>query len=99
MTQILVRHTVEDYEAWKPHFDEHDGTREEYGQRGYRLHRSAEDPDDLVMLFDWDSPETARRFLEDSDLEAVMGEAGVVGEPQIAFLEEIESREVGKPAA
>jgi len=99
MTNVLVRHTVEDYEKWKPHFDDHASTREEYGEGGYRLFRVSDDPEELVILFEWDSAENARSFLEDSDLQDVMTEAGVVGEPEVHILDEIEARTPGQSAA
>ncbi|WP_440988679.1 hypothetical protein [Haloarchaeobius baliensis] len=99
MVRILVRHTVESYDAWKPHFDEHERTRQEYGSQGYQLFRTSDDSNDIVALMDWDSTENARRFLEDSDVREVMSEAGVVGEPEIAFLDEVESKTSETPMA
>jgi len=34
MPYMLVRHKVEDYENWKPVFEEHDDTRRESGSIG-----------------------------------------------------------------
>jgi hypothetical protein len=31
MSTIVVRHTVKDFDAWKPYYDEHALTRERYG--------------------------------------------------------------------
>lgn len=92
MQTILVKHTVKDYDTWKTHFDDHGEMRAEYGGRGYRLFRTPEDANELVIELDWDSAENAKSFLEDSDVRDVMTEAGVVGEPEITFLEEIESK-------
>ncbi|KAB1188011.1 MULTISPECIES: cyclase [Haloferax] len=99
MVTILVKHAVEDYDKWKPYFDDHDSTRNEYGSQGYRLLSLAEDSNDLVMMFDWDTMENAQKFLESSDLRSVMEEAGVVGEPEIYFLEEVESKRPEEPLA
>ncbi|KAB1198700.1 MULTISPECIES: cyclase [Haloferax] len=99
MPTILVKHAVEDFDTWKPYFDDHDSTRREYGSQGYRLFKLSEDSNDLVMVFDWDTMENAQTFLESSDLRSVMGEAGVIGEPEIYFLEEIESKLPEEPLA
>ncbi|WP_416840946.1 hypothetical protein [Haloferax sp. DFSO52] len=99
MPAILVKHAVKDYDSWKPYFDNHDSTRNEYGSQGYRLFRTAEDSNDLVMVFDWDTMEDAQKFLEESDLKDVMEDAGVIGEPEIYFLEEIESKLPEEPLA
>lgn len=99
MAGVLIKHTVENYDSWKPVFDDHAATRMEYGSKGYRLFRDAEADDEVVMLFEWDSMENAKRFLEESDLKEVMETAGVVGEPEIHFLEEIESKAAESPMA
>lgn len=92
VTTLLVKHTVEDYETWKTHFDDHASTREEYGERGYRLFRLSEDPNELVTLWEWESAESVQEFMEESDVREAMDESGVVGEPEMYFLEEIEDR-------
>lgn len=99
MANVLIRHSIEDYDAWKSAFDAHASTRMEFGSQGYRLFRSSEDPNELVMLFEWDSVENAHRFLEESDLRDVMQEAGVVGEPAIQFIDEIEAKTPEKAPA
>ncbi|MFC7046521.1 antibiotic biosynthesis monooxygenase [Halobacteriaceae archaeon GCM10025711] len=92
MADVLIKHTVQDFEAWKSAFDEHASTRMEYGSQGYRLFTVADDPNEVVVLFEWDDAENARRFLEESGLREVMDEAGVVGDPEIYFLDEMEAK-------
>ena len=99
MANILVKHTVEDYDAWKPHYDDDASAREAHGERGYRLFHVSGEPNEIVMVFEWDSAENAREFLESSDLREVMEEAGVVGEPEIYFLDEIEAKTPETPTA
>lgn len=96
MATILIRHTVEDFEQWKAGFDDHDSTRTEFGQLGYQLYQGSGNPNEVVVLLYWDSAENAVRFMEESDLAEVMEEAGVVGEPEIQFLDEVEAK---KPSA
>ena len=91
MPYLLVRHAVEDYAAWKDVFDEHAAAREEAGSLGGRLFRSSDDAEDVVTLMEWESAERAREFAESDDLRETMERAGVVGEPEVAFLEELES--------
>jgi hypothetical protein len=40
MPYMFVRHNVEDYERWKPVFEEHGSTRRESGSKGVRLFRN-----------------------------------------------------------
>lgn len=95
MPSVLVKHTVEDYDSWKAHFDDHQPTREEFGQLGYQLYSVTEDPNEVVVLLYWDSVENARRFFEESDVADVMDRAGVIGEPELHFLDEIEAKRPG----
>ena len=66
---LLVRHKVEDYERWKSVFDhDHGATRARSGSKGGWILRNAEDPNELVILLEWDSVENARRFANADDL-------------------------------
>jgi heme-degrading monooxygenase HmoA len=73
MPYLLVRHKVEDYERWKPVFDhDHGATRERSGSKGGWILRNVEDPNELVILLEWDSLENARRFANADDLREAM---------------------------
>ena len=99
MTIVSVSHEVESFDDWKPYFDDHDSVREEYGQQSYRLFRGEDNPNDITAQMEWDSRENAERFLEESDVREIMAESGVVGEPEIRFLEEVETRMPSRPSA
>jgi heme-degrading monooxygenase HmoA len=90
MSQFIVIHTVEDYEKWKKVFDEDASRRKSLGSKGGRLYRSADKPNEMTIVWDWESAEKARQFATDPALREVMERAGVVGMPQVIFLEEIE---------
>jgi quinol monooxygenase YgiN len=97
MATVFVKHTVADFDAWKPHFDDHANVREQYGEQGYTLYTDAENPTEVTILFEWDSAENAQKFIDESDLKEVMQEAGVVGDPEIQMLDEVEMKTRGKP--
>ena len=90
MAYILVRHKVENYAKWKPLFDEHMSTRKASGSKSGMLLRNAHDPNELVVLFEWDTLEHAQQFAQSEDLRQVMQRAGVVDQPDIYFLEKVE---------
>jgi quinol monooxygenase YgiN len=90
MAYLLVRHKVENYARWKPIFDDHGGTRKANGCKGGRLFRSAADPNELVILFEWDDVKKAQQFAQSSDLRETMERAGVVDRPDVYFLDEVE---------
>lgn len=90
MPYALVRHKVEDYARWKPVFDDDAENREANGSMGGYLFRNADDPNELVILFEWDELENVRRFGRSEELREKMQEAGVADQPDFYFLEEIE---------
>ena len=89
LSYVLVKQTVADYARWKPIFDAVGANRVAGGSKGGQLFRSADDPNEVVMLFEWDL-EKARQFSQSDELRAKMQEAGVLGSPEFYFLEEIE---------
>ena len=89
MSYLLVRHRVEDYAKWKPLFDEHRSTRLAGGSTSELLLRNAHDPNELTVLFEWDTLEHAQQFVQSEDLRQVMQRAGVVGQPDVSFLEKV----------
>jgi heme-degrading monooxygenase HmoA len=48
------------------------------------------DPNELVILLEWDSSENARRFADAEDLREAMQRAGVADWPDVYVLEEVE---------
>ena len=88
MPHVLIRHKVADYAKWKSVFDAHKVMRKAGGEKTYQIFHAAEDPDNLVLLFEWDNLDNARRFLESRDLRQAMQKAGVSGQPDIYFLKE-----------
>ena len=88
MQYVNVRHTVEDYAKWRSGFDAHDSTRRAAGSTGVNhIFRDSGNPNETTTILEWDSLDNARRFVQDPALREVMKEAGVVGQPEIRFLE------------
>ena len=83
MPYLVVRHKVEDYARWEPFFDEHGATRAANWSKGGQLLRNADDPNELVVIFEWDDLANARRFAESEDLRQKMQQAGVADQPDI----------------
>jgi heme-degrading monooxygenase HmoA len=88
MVHVLVHHKVADFLKWKQVFDSHLNKRMGAGETGCRLFHSIEDPREVTLLLDWESLEHARRFMTSSDLRTTMQSAGVVGEPEVHYLQD-----------
>ena len=90
MAYLLVHHKVKDFAVWKPLFDQDAAHRKATGSKGGLLFKSADDPNDIFILFEWQSQEEARAFTSSVDLKDTMSRAGVVGMPDIHFLDRVE---------
>jgi hypothetical protein len=88
MVHVIVRHKVADYGRWKETFDGHLGARKAAGEMGYRVMLSVDDPREVTVFLDWDSLERARKFATSDDLKQKMQQSGVIGDPDVRFLED-----------
>jgi heme-degrading monooxygenase HmoA len=77
MTQLLIRHKVNDYDVWKTAFDGFAAFRKSAGEKSYHILRHQEDANDLYLLCEWDNPDNARKFIDSTDLKEAMRRAGV----------------------
>ena len=88
---LVVQHTVKDYDAWKPLFDEHESTRAKYGGTGHTIYRDADDPNSVTIFNRFETREGAEAFSRDPSLKEAMERGGVTSEPRIMWVEEAES--------
>jgi quinol monooxygenase YgiN len=84
---VLVVQDVADYAAWKLAFDQHDGARKQAGIIGYAVNRRADKPNTVVIYLQGESQDRLKAFVSSADLKSTMQRAGVVGAPQITFVE------------
>ncbi len=90
--QLIVQHTVRDYDAWKPAFDAHEPVRAKYGCQNHTIYRDADDRNNVTIFFTYDSRERAEEFMRDPSLREAMEKGGVTSEPHATWLEEEETR-------
>jgi len=84
MVYLNVRHTVADYEKWRPLFDEDEARRRAAGATGVnQVYRDVDDPNTITIVLEWDNAEKARKFMDDPALREVMQKAGVIGMPAV----------------
>ena len=88
MSTIVVRHTVKDFAAWKPYYDEHAAERERYGIEDDGVYRDAADSRNVVLVFQVDDDNRAREFFDSDDLRETMQKAGVVTAPTVWVVDE-----------
>ena len=87
MAYMMVRHKVKDFDEWKPGYDGHLPAREAAGLREVYLLRNADDPHEVIVLFEAADLAKARAFAESEDLQKKMQEVGVIDRPDVYFLQ------------
>ncbi len=88
MTTLIVQHTVDSFEDWKPGFDGHQDSRRLHGATQHRVLR---DGNNVTILIDFPDRDSATGFAQDPALREAMDKAGVTGVPAIAFSDEVEA--------
>jgi hypothetical protein len=88
MVHVIIRHKVADYTKWKQGFDAHLNRRMASGEMSFRVFQSIDDPRDVTVMSDWENVDSARRFIGSEDLRNAMRNAGVVGDPDVQYVQD-----------
>ena len=87
MTLVIIDHKVRDVAVWKSSFDKHKSAQTAGGMTNGRVFQSADDPNEVTILFDVADIARAKEFAGSAELKAAMEGAGVVGMPSFYYLE------------
>lgn len=82
----LIKHKVKDYAAWKALFDSDDSARLANGLHTYVVGRGADDSTIVVVALKVDDLDKGKAFAKDPRLKTVMQKGGVVGAPEVSFI-------------
>jgi len=85
---MFVRHDVGEYDAWRRVYDAFASQQQAHGVRAEAVYQSVDNPNDVTVTNDFEDIETARAFLESSEVRDAIQDAGVVGDPQVWFTTE-----------
>jgi hypothetical protein len=85
MVRMFIHHRVEDYPRWKEGYDAFDEERRGMGLIDDGVFCGVDDANDVTVIHDFATLDEARACAESTRLREVMGEAGVLGTPEIWF--------------
>jgi hypothetical protein len=85
MIKMYVRHTVADFNKWKTVFEEVEPFRVKLGSSGSYIFRNNANPNEVLVVTDWDNKEQGMKFGESPELKSAIARAGVLGTPEINF--------------
>jgi len=88
--RVIVRHKVNDFEAWKPFFYSDAKRQQDAACTRWYLTRNKQDKNELVIIFDCEDLDKAKTVFSNPSLAELMKRAGVSDQPTIFFLENIE---------
>jgi heme-degrading monooxygenase HmoA len=86
---VIARLKLESYDKWKPVFDERKTLRKEAGSKEALLLSNFDNPKEIVIFFDWENMESARKFFESESLKKALQKGGAKL-TETTYLEEIE---------
>ena len=80
---LTIHHKVKDYATWRKGYDEHEKSRNSAGITNGKVFRSADDPNDVLLLQDVADVSKARTWYGSSEMKSIMEKSGVLGLPSI----------------
>jgi quinol monooxygenase YgiN len=75
---ILMKRRLNDYDAWKKVVSDLDGLRAQYGSRGFTAYRSAVDPNEVYLVFDWEDNKPYTEYLNLPDVKKALVASGTM---------------------
>ncbi|WP_410764397.1 antibiotic biosynthesis monooxygenase [Haloferax sp. DFSO60] len=92
MAYLHVNATVEDYDAWKADFEQYHSLRADFGGKGYQLFQATDNPNEIVVVIEFDSEQSAREWTN------YLKSQGELTEPkmktEVSYLELIEQKQL-----
>lgn len=74
--KILVKRNLKDYNSWKEMVSGNNELRKEKGSKGVSVYRSARDPNEVYLVFDWDDTKSYLDYFNLPDVQKVLEETG-----------------------
>lgn len=91
MAFLVARHKVKDYDKWMDGFELDEPNRWASGSKGGLVLRNVDDPEEVVVVLEWDSAKALREFTSSQDLKSRMKKFGVIDEPDM-YVVDVEER-------
>ena len=88
MTKLIVHQKVQEYSTFRKVYDDQATTRNEAGCTAAQVFQSPSDPNEVTVITDWPSVDTAKAFATSPALKEAMMRAGAISQPEILFLVE-----------
>ena len=79
----IISHPVKDYAAWRAIYNSVEPLRQKAGITGAEVFRDPKNPNAVVIIHRFATPEAAQAFLSDPGLKEAMTKGGVTAPPSV----------------
>jgi heme-degrading monooxygenase HmoA len=86
MVRMFLRKRVEDFESWKPRYDDFQEHREALGVRAHAVFNGVEDPNEVTIWHDFDDLAAAKAFVDSDLLRDAIATSGQTGTSDIWYV-------------
>lgn len=93
MFTLQIEHRVCDFDAWKKAFDHYNPLQAENCVHRYRIFRSLENPNYVMIDLDFERSSEADIFVEEMQQLWGRGEGKLIDRPQVRIVESLETKE------
>jgi heme-degrading monooxygenase HmoA len=88
MAFVLIEHLVGDFEVFRQVYLDDGERRRISGSKGGKVYRAADDPNNVIVVLEWDDTERAREWAASLELEqAMQWSTSNVSTPRVTVLE------------
>lgn len=74
--KIIVKRVLKDYESWKKMVSTGNETRKAKGSMGGTVYRSAKNPNEVYLIFDWDDQKSYLEYFNLPEVQKALAESG-----------------------
>ncbi|GAC1455284.1 MAG: hypothetical protein PVSMB4_15820 [Ktedonobacterales bacterium] len=83
MPYTMVRFKVQDYATWRQGLEEGVAMRQASSGRGGWIFRGASDPNEIVLLLEWDDLAQGMRLGQSPEMQEIQRRGGVITRPEL----------------
>jgi quinol monooxygenase YgiN len=73
---IIVKRKLKDYDSWRKIVADANDVRKTYGSKGGTVYRSATDPNEVYLIFDWDDRKPYIDYFNRPDVQKALADSG-----------------------
>jgi len=73
---IIVKRNLKDYDSWVKVVSEANEVRKGYGSKGGTVYRSATDPNEVYLVFEWDDSKLYMDYFNRPDVQKALADTG-----------------------